>query len=56
MKKKASTPAFGQTKSNKTAAAASPPPPGISRRDLRVANRIALAFGCLPVLPKNPRS
>jgi len=55
MKTKARTPAFSPA-SRKTTAAASPPP-RISRRDLRVADRIARAFGCLPILPaKSPRN
>jgi len=55
MKPKARTPAFSRT-SRKTAAAANPPP-RVSRRDLRVADRIARAFGCLPILPaKSPRN
>jgi hypothetical protein len=56
MKPKARTPAFSRTKRN-TATATSSPRPGISRRDLRVADRIAQAFGCLPVMPaKSPRN
>jgi hypothetical protein len=56
MKSKARTPAFNRTQ-RYTASTANSPQPGISRRDLRVADRIAQAFGCPPVMPaKSPRN
>ena len=55
MKPKARIPALSRAR-NKTAAAAKSPS-AISRRDLRVAARIAQAFGCPMVMPaKSPRN